>query len=78
MSRSVLSLLLTLIFLSLGIACLTVLYLILRRRGRTRAAPGPGSRACASLGYALSWWWRVARYKQNQLVTEDGSEDEGD
>ena len=89
-ARSVLSLLLTLIFLSLGIACLTVLYLIVRRRqGRKpslgdgvthrRLPPGGfcgGRRLCTSVSYLLSYWRRLAEYKKNKLV-DDFSDDEG-
>ena len=80
--RSVLSLLLTLIFLSLGIACLTVLYLIIKRHRlanthTSRNRPLPRSWACNSLQYILGYWWNIASYKRNKLV-DDFSEDEGE
>ena len=78
-SRSVLSLLLTLIFLSLGIACLTVLYLILRHRAghpQDRARARPRQHSCWGLAPSLSYWWRRATHNKNKLV-EDLSDDEG-
>jgi len=79
-TRSVLSLLLTLIFLSLGIACLTVLYLIIKRhRSASTHTMNKRSRsqACNSLRYMLGYWWNIASYKRNKLV-DDFSEDEGE
>ena len=77
--RSVLSLLLTLIFLSLGIACLTVLYLIIRHRAgqpQSRPRPRAGHHSCWGLAHSLSYWWRRATHNKNKLV-EDLSDDEG-
>ena len=74
------SLLLTLIFLSLGIACLTVLYLIVKRhRSASTNTLNKRSRsqACNSLRYMLGYWWNIASYKRNKLV-DDFSEDEGE
>ena len=76
-SRSVLSLLLTLIFLSLGIACLTVFYLIVRHRAGPRARPRPHhGRSWPAIIYSLAYWWRRATHNKNKLV-EDFSDDEG-
>merc|ERR1719150_2283341 len=78
-TRSVLSLLLTLIFLSLGIACLPVLYLIIRHRAghpQDRARLRPRQHSCWGLAHSLSYWWRMATHNKNKLV-EDLSDDEG-
>ena len=78
--RSVLSLLLTLIFLSLGIACLTVLYLIIRHRAGHQPQARPSNRSrqhsCWGLAHSASYWWRRATENKNKLV-EDFSDDEG-
>ena len=77
------SLLLTLIFLSLGIACLTVLYMIVKRGHRAagqhvskRSGRGQSSRPCASITYIINYWVRLASYKKNKLVEDEFSDDE--
>lgn len=73
-NRSVLSLMLTLIFLCLGIACLTVLYLIVKARGsRPWGRPRPrGNNTCllSRFSMSFSYWWRVTAYRRNKLVDE--------
>ena len=65
------------IFLSLGIACLTVLYLIIRHRAGPRTRPRPQhGLAWSALAQTLAYWWRRAANKKDKLV-EDLSDDEG-
>ena len=80
LSRSVLSLLLTLIFLSLGIACLTVLYLVVKMRGSSsRGRPRQMPHVCDSVTNKVTgmvrYWTRLTQYKKNKLV-DDFSDDE--
>ena len=65
--RSVMPLLLTLVFLALGIACLTVLYLIVSRH-RADSKPRPRSRG---RGWGWVWCWSRGQV----LVQEEGEDD---
>merc|ERR1711892_854033 len=71
-SRSVLPLMLTLVFLALGIACLTILYIIVKRNreDQHQSVSSQISRAGASPLLAICWRFRNKKLKHSFLAED--------